>query len=109
MSHQWIIWSSNLVLLIVWLAIWFFACLVIGRLREWHHIYIGLGIGAVPWFLWLGWWGFLLNALGQWIAADDALLHEGQAEDWEKGDRPLTGADDGASFWHRLAAHLHFI
>jgi hypothetical protein len=100
------------------------AVLAIHRWREWHHVYIGLAVGASGFALarWaavhpltLAWWlvfwlGVLLMVVGASIAWDDALLHARQARDPEYralaanfAPGTMGGLDARYSWWHRLA------
>jgi hypothetical protein len=106
------------------------AVVAIHRWREWHHVYIGLGLGAFGWYIttmatraephWF-WWvaftvGILLLVLGASIAWDDALLHARQARDPEYRRLAATfapgtmgGLDAKYSWWHRLAERRRVI
>lgn len=89
----------------------------IDRWREWHHVYIGLALGAVGWVLAAAappeafvYAGVALLLLGAWIAWDDALAHARQAQSSDyklKAARlhpgPYGGLDRPYSWWHRLA------
>lgn len=103
------LWLFSALVAFVALIVWWRACRLLGRLREIHHVYWGFALGVAPWHLWLGWWALIPWALGGWIAWDDARLHELQTEWWRPGWRPLTGADDTDSWWHRLAARARVI
>lgn len=98
------LWFVSILSALVAFWDWAGACRKLGRLREFHHLWIGVALALPPWHWRLGWFALVPWSLGWWIAWDDAHLHKGQAEWWRKGMTKLTGADDRASFWHRLAA-----
>lgn len=56
------------------------ALLQLRRLREWHHLYYGIVLGALPW------WPARL--VGLVLLADDAVQHLAQAQDVAYGLPP---------------------